>query len=219
MDKRSLFYWSREFTKSLKSEKDYLELPDVICINIVDYDFLPTRNYHICFHLREDQEPEIILTNSLEIHYINMIKCYRTFGSRLRKGIRSSLSNDPLIRWLAWLSEHSSLDLVAEVKKMDEAIQMTDDRLVYLSGDEDTIRAYEVRFKAMCDLTSMRNYATRTGHAEGFEKGMVEGMEKGIAEGHEQEKIEIDRKMKEMGDSIERIHAITEPSFETIERL
>ena len=41
IDKRSLFYWSREYAKSLKKGKDYNDLPMVISINIVDYEFLP----------------------------------------------------------------------------------------------------------------------------------------------------------------------------------
>jgi predicted transposase/invertase (TIGR01784 family) len=35
MDKRSLFYWSREYSKGIKSGQDYQELPSVIAINIV----------------------------------------------------------------------------------------------------------------------------------------------------------------------------------------
>jgi predicted transposase/invertase (TIGR01784 family) len=94
---------------------------------------------------------------------------------------------------------------------MDSAIQLADERLVYLSGDEDAIRAYEVRFKAMCDLTSMRDYATEKGHAKGFKKGMAEGRKAG--------KLEIARKMKAMGYSVEKIHAITGLPTETIEQL
>ena len=37
IDKRSLFYWSREYTKSLKAGKDYRELPDVIAIWRLQY--------------------------------------------------------------------------------------------------------------------------------------------------------------------------------------
>jgi predicted transposase/invertase (TIGR01784 family) len=208
MDKRSLFYWSKEFVKSLKSGEDYRELPDVIAINIIDYNFLPTHNYHTCFHLREDQEPEIILTNSLEVHYINMVKYRRAFDSRLgKKGILS----DPLCRWLAWYNESSPPELVAEVVKMDNAIQLADERLVYLSGDEDAIRAYEMRFKAMCDWTSAQNYATETGHAEGFAKGMEKGRADSTAE--------IARKMKSMGLSKAQIAEGTGLPLKTIEKL
>jgi predicted transposase/invertase (TIGR01784 family) len=188
MDKRSLFYWSREYIKNLKAGEDYHELPDVICINIIDYDFLPTQNYHTCFHLREDREPEIILTKSLEIHYINMVKYRQTLNSQLKK---KDFLNDPLCRWLVWFNESSPPNLVAEVTKMDSTIQLAEDRLLYLTGDEDEMRAYEQRFKAMCDWTSERNYAINTGRAEGFEKGKAEGIE--------EEKVEIARKKKTAG--------------------
>jgi predicted transposase/invertase (TIGR01784 family) len=208
MDKRSLFYWSREYTKNIKAGEDYHELPDVICINIIDYDFLLTQNYHTCFHLREDHEPEIILTNSLEIHYINMVKYRRTFNSRLEK---KNILNDPLCRWLVWFNENSPPDLVAEVAKMDSGIQLAEDRLLYLTGDENEMRAYEQRFKAMCDWTSAQNYATETGRAEGFEKGKAEGIEK--------EKVEIARKMKSAGRPITEITQFTGLLPEAIKKL
>jgi predicted transposase/invertase (TIGR01784 family) len=210
MDRRSLFYWSREYMKSLKAGEDYHDLPDVITVNIVDFNFPPPRKYHTCFHLREDNEPNLILTNSLEIHFINMVQ-YR----KLRKRFDGFLGSDPLIRWLAWFNKNSPPELIAEVKKMDSAIQLADERLVYLSGNEDAIRAYEMRFKAMCDLTSMRNHAIRTGHAKGFKKGI----EKGMAEGHEQEKLEIARKMKAANRPLTEITQFTGLSMETIEQL
>ena len=55
-DKRSLFYWSKEYTKGIKSGQDYAYLPTVININIIDFEFLETDNYHTVFHLREDRE-------------------------------------------------------------------------------------------------------------------------------------------------------------------
>ena len=79
MEKRSLFYWSREFSRSLSAGQDYSELPDVIAINIVGFDYPPTRDFHSSFHLREDAERDIILTGVLEIHFLNMVK-YRKQG-------------------------------------------------------------------------------------------------------------------------------------------
>jgi predicted transposase/invertase (TIGR01784 family) len=61
------------------------------------------------------------------------------------------------------------------------------------------------------------------GLSEGLKKGLSEGMEKGLSEGlekgMEKEKLEIARKMKDMGDSVERIHMITGLSPEDLERL
>jgi predicted transposase/invertase (TIGR01784 family) len=222
MDKRSLFYWGREFVKTIKSGDDYQEIPDVMAVNIVGFNFPHAKNFHTCFHLREDREPDIILTKSLEIHYLNMVQYYRTLGSRLRRGkilLSNPLCDDPLIPWLVWFSKHSPPELLAEVKNMNAAIQAADERLVYLSGDEDAIRAYEVRFKAACDRTSMRNGAIREGLAKGEARGEARGMKKGEARGRTESTLEIARKMKEMGDSAERIHTITGLSPEAIQKL
>jgi predicted transposase/invertase (TIGR01784 family) len=214
MDKRTLFHWGREYVKSLKAGGDYQELPEVITVNIVSFDFPPLRKCHTCFHIREDSEPGMVLTDSLEIHFINMVQ-YR----KLRKKIGGALNGDPLFRWLAWFNKKSPPGLVEEVKRMDSAIQMADDRLAYLSGDEDSIRAYEVRFKAMCDLTSMQNDATETGHAKGFKKGRKEGRAEGMKAGIEQEKLEIARNLKKMGLSLSQIAEGTGLPLETIEQL
>jgi flagellar biosynthesis/type III secretory pathway protein FliH len=159
-----------------------------------------------------------------------MVQYYRTLGSRLKRGkllLSDPLCNDPLIPWLVWFSKHSTPELLTEVIEMNAAIQAADERMVYLSGDEDAIRAYEVRFKAACDRTSERNGAIREGLAIGEARGLAIGeargqaigIKKGLAEGHNEKALEIARKMKEMGDSVERIHAITGLSPKTIQSL
>jgi predicted transposase/invertase (TIGR01784 family) len=59
----------------------------------------------------------------------------------------------------------------------------------------------------------------RLDREEARTKGKAEGRTEGLAEGMEKEKFEIARKMKEMGDSVERIHMITGLSPETIQGL
>jgi len=201
----------REFVKGIKAGQDYRELPDVIAINIVDFEFLPAEQFHTCFHLREDSESEIMLTNSLEIHFLDMVK--------YRREVRKGVANTPLTRWMAWLNEKSPPELIAEVIKMDSAIQVADERMVYVTGDDEAIRAYEMRQMGLSDYTSSMNYAREEGHRQGHAAGMAEGHAQGMAEGHAEEKLEIARKMKEMGDSLERIHAITSLPVETITQL
>jgi len=199
MDRRSLFYWSKEYSESLGAGQDYQKLPNVIAINIVDFDYPPVRDFHTRFHLREDNDRDIILTGALEIHFINMVKYRR----QARKGV----VNDPLSRWLVWLNKNSPPELIAEVVKMDSAIQAANERMVYVTGDKEAIRAYEMRQMALSDYTSAINYARSTGMTKGRQKGRTE------------EKLEIARKMKEIGDSIEKIHTITGLSIKTIEQM
>jgi predicted transposase/invertase (TIGR01784 family) len=55
----------------------------------------------------------------------------------------------------------------------------------------------------------------QAGRAEGLQEGRAEGMAQGMAQGM----FEVARKMKGVGDSIEKIHIITGLPIETIEKL
>ncbi|MDR2768256.1 MAG: Rpn family recombination-promoting nuclease/putative transposase, partial [Treponema sp.] len=56
MDKRSLFYWSRDYSKGLEAGQDYRELSNVITINIVNFEYIQSKKYHTSFHLWEDED-------------------------------------------------------------------------------------------------------------------------------------------------------------------
>jgi predicted transposase/invertase (TIGR01784 family) len=104
---------------------------------------------------------------------------------------------------MAWFNEKSPPELIDEVKKMNEAILMADERMVLLSGDEDAIDAYERRQKALFDETNRINSALR------------EGMEKGMAE----KTLEVAQKMKKMGLPITQITETTGLSSEVVESM
>jgi predicted transposase/invertase (TIGR01784 family) len=185
MDRRSLFYWSREYTKSLEAGQDYLELPNVVAINIVNFEFFPAGDFHTSFHLREDRDRELVLTDALEIHFVDMVK-FKGVGEK-------DIKNDPLQRWLAWLDQDSPADLVEEVEKMDRAIQKAAARVEYIAKDKEALRAYEMRQMALSDWTSGINHARR----------------EGIKAGEEQKAAEIARNSKALGIPLEQIVQIT----------
>ena len=219
MDKRSLFYWSKEYSSSLKAGQDYTELPSVIAINIINFDYPKVEQYHTCFHLREARHRDLILTDALEIHYLNMVQ--------FRKHGRDKTLQDPLCRWLAWFDKNSPPELLTEVLNMDSAIQEADERMVYITGDADAIRAYEKRFKALCDHTWHMNYAIekmekrgfKKGHKKGLKQGLAEGEAKGRVEGKTESAIEIARKLKALNLPPAKIAEATGLALETIEQL
>ena len=181
-DKRSLFYWSREYTKSIKSGQDYIYLPTVININIIDFDFLETDNFHTVFHLKEDKESQLILTEILEIHFINMVK-WRRCG-------KIDIENEPLHRWLAWFDRNSPAELVEEVIKMDRAIMAANERQTYITDDEEEIRAYEMREMALMDERARLSYAINEGLTKGKEEERVEIARNALAEGLSPETVQ-----------------------------
>jgi len=94
---------------------------------------------------------------------------------------------------------------------MDSEIYAADERMVYVIGDDEAIRDYEMRQMALSDYNSAIDYAR--------EEGLAEGMEKGMEKGHVEKTLEIARKMKEMGFSNEQIQTATGLPAETIAKL
>ncbi|MDR2020074.1 MAG: Rpn family recombination-promoting nuclease/putative transposase [Treponema sp.] len=159
MDKRSLFYWSREYSKGLEAGQDYQELPNVIAINIVNFEYLRAEDYHTSFHLWEDRDKTCLLSDALEIHFVDMVK--------FRKLRERDIRNDPLQRWLAYFDLGSPAELVEEVVRMDSAIQKAEEKMSYICNDKEALRAYQMREMALSDWTSGINYAKREGREEG----------------------------------------------------
>ena len=195
MERRSLFYWSKVYFESLNEGHDYRELPNVIAINIIDFNFLPNGSFHTSFRLREDKNTSLILSQALEIHFINMV--------RWRAERDKDIENNSLHRWLTWFDDGSPPELVAEVVSMDSAIKAANERQAYVSQDEEARRIYWSRRKAEHDLISGLNYARH----EGEERGRILGRE------------EIARKALAKGIPLELIHDITGLDLDSIKNL
>ena len=163
MERRSMFYSSKILLEGFKEGQDYRELPNVIAINIVDFDFPVHGGVHTCFRLREDTDPTNILTPALEIHFINMVKW--------RKQTERDIVNDPLHRWLIWLDETSPVEMVEEVVNMDNAIMAANERQDFLLQDDDERRNYWSLRMAEHDRISNLNGARREGEEIGEERG------------------------------------------------
>jgi predicted transposase/invertase (TIGR01784 family) len=166
LDKRSLFYWSQEYSRSLNKGQDYLDLPRVTAINIVDFEFILKGGFHTSFHLWEDRDKSIQLTDALEIHFVDMVK--------FRRVEKKDIEKEPLQRWLTWFDRNSPAELVAEVEKMDRAIKKAAERAETVCRDKEALRAYQMRQMALSDWTSGINHARREG-----EKEVIELLESG----------------------------------------
>jgi predicted transposase/invertase (TIGR01784 family) len=191
MERRSLFYWSMVYYRSLKGGQDYRELPNVIAINIVDFNYLPGENFHTCFHLREDTDPSIILSPVLEIHFVNMVKWRR---------LREKDLAIPLHRWLTWFDRKSPPELIEEVLSMDTAIKKAYELCGFANQQE--LDAWDLerrREKARFEMGSRLSGARR--------------------EGREEKTLEIARNALTEGLPIEVVQKITGLPTETIQGL
>ena len=167
MDRRSLFYWSREYSKSISAGQEYTELPNVIAVNITNFEFIRLADFHTTFHLWEDSYKDYMLTDALEIHFVDMVK----FKRQQSKDIK----NNPLHRWMLFFDKDTPEEVLKEIFDMEEAIKKANEKITYLASDEDAIRLYEMREMAMFDYTSGMNSARREGIAQGRSEGITQG--------------------------------------------
>jgi predicted transposase/invertase (TIGR01784 family) len=183
MDRRSLFYWSREYSKGIDSGDDYSKLPNVIAINILNHEFIPLKDFHTIFHLREDTHPSYILTSALEIHFIEMVK--------FRRLKEKDIQHNILLRWLSFFDPNTPPTILEEVINMDSTLQKVQEKLTRISSDKETLRAYHMREMALSDWTTSVNAARIEGRIEGRTEGIKVGKDEGKDEGRSELRDEV----------------------------
>ena len=119
--------------------EDYTNLKKVITINLVNFNYLETKDYHSSFHLWEDSEKDYLLSDVMEIHFIELPKFRKNRLENIKEG------NKELNRWLSFLQQDISEERLEEIIKMDPAIKMAEEKLEKLSHDPDTIALYRAR--------------------------------------------------------------------------
>jgi predicted transposase/invertase (TIGR01784 family) len=118
--------------------------------------------FHTSFHIWEDTHREVLLTDALEIRFIDMVK--------FRRYEKKDIRHNPLHRWLTWFDKESPQTLVEEVINMDTAIQKAEEKMVYVSIDKEALHAYQMREMALSDWTSGINHAREEGMQAGIQK-------------------------------------------------
>jgi len=174
MDKRSLFHWSRLFGKSLEESQNYSELPNVITINILRFNFFKEKSaakkYHSVFRLYED-ETKVKLTDALEMHFIEMRK-FMKLKDR-------DIANNSMHRWLTFLNQSTNEQIVKEIADMDKAISQANKKYEYVMSDKEALHYAQMRERAII----------------GYNSDIAEAEKKGEARGRNAEKIETVREM------------------------
>ena len=122
-----------------------------------------TRVNHERARLKRDYE-NIVLTDKLEIHYIQLTK----FKEKCKR-----ISNK-LEQWLTFIKNEN----VEEIRMIDnKLVQKAEDEFEYLTGDAETRRLAELREKAIRDEAAGLKSATR----KGIEQGKKEVAKKMLA--------------------------------------
>ena len=207
---RILYYWSRLYSRQIKSGEDYKILQKAIVILITDFKIenLEELDYHSRWKIMEDKQgKKIILTQKLEIDIIELPKI-----------IGKEKEQDNLLDWLYFL-ENPKSERVTEKMKENENLKEAVKKLDNLSEDEKMQRIADLRQKAIMDEKAIYEKGLEVGIEKGIQRGMEKGIEKGIMEGSQKEKIEIAKKMLELKidkETIAEATGLTEQEMEKI---
>jgi predicted transposase/invertase (TIGR01784 family) len=109
-------------------------------------------------------------------------------------------------------------------KEMDTVIKKVDDIIFNVSQNEEMLRLYRIREKALSDYTSGMNAAERRGIGIGKEEGIVIGRQegiiigeqKGLVIGEQKKTIDFVLNLQSNGFSIEDIAKFTKISSEEV---
>ena len=174
MKERSLFYWAGLYYTGLKKKGEYKENKRVITINIVNFDMFKEGPYHEKIELRREYK-NILLTNKLEIHFIQLSKF-------LKEGQEEK--DKKMWQWLTFICNKNRKE-VERVMKENKEIEKANEELEYLTGDDAVRRIAFLREKAERDYISNMSGARE----EGAKKAKIEIAKAMLAEGMEKEKI------------------------------
>ena len=189
----------------------YEELKKTISIAILDYNLeklRKTEEAHTIWHIREDNAPELKLTDDLEIHIIELPKV---------REMRKNGKENAVIDWMLFLDDPNNeevSEIVKSKKEIDEAMK----KLEEITSDEEMMRIIELRKKAIWD-ENQRRYVAEKEATEAKIRGRAEGLEEGRAEGRAEEKIEIAKKLIQLNMPINDISKITNLTEEEIKSI
>ncbi len=198
MIKRSLYYWSKMFEGQLTEGQKYDTLAKTICINILNFKCLKTKEAHSIYRLKEINTNEE-LTDLQEIHFIELPKLPKNEEIK-----------DVFDAWMEFIENPISNKLQKAEMTIQE-IKEAKNELLRLSANDKERMKYEYRRAALLDKVSALENAE--------EKGIEIGKEIGKKEGEKNKAIEVAKNSLKAGLDIDTISSITGLDKNEIEKL
>lgn len=201
---RILWYWAKMYGSSLLKGDGYDRTKRAICIMIADFDLDKLKKiaqYHTKWMIREENNKEVILTDKLEIHIIELTKMENV--SCMNK------EEKELMQWCKFIKSPENVE--ESIMNENKGIQRAKEELNKLSQDEHERWLADMREKAIRDEMAIRDY----GYKEGWQNGLKDGLE----QGQKNKQIEIAKKLLDKKMEISTISEITGLTIQEIEKL
>lgn len=202
--KRTLFYWAKMYTADFKAGESYDKLHRCIAINIIADGFKLNDAIHSEYLLQE-KTAHTILTDVLEVHFLDLQAAKRAKSEGNTKENRSQLIN-----WLRFIGATDKKER-AMIATTSPVLQMLNEKIDILTLSPTERKLYESRMKLKSDITTI----SETQFSAGVERGLAEGE----VRGSRQKALETARNLLVIGLSIENIAKATGLTIQEVETL
>ena len=202
--KRTLFYWAKMYTADFKAGESYDKLHRCIAINIIADGFKLNDAIHSEYLLQE-KTAHTILTDVLEIHFLDLQAAKRAKEDGKTEGKRGQLIN-----WLRFIGATNRKER-AMIATKSPVLQMLNEKIDVLTLSPTERKLYESRMKLKSDITTI----SETQFNAGVERGLAEGE----VRGSRQKALETARILKQFGDPLQKIVQVTGLTVQEVEAL
>ncbi|WP_238377575.1 Rpn family recombination-promoting nuclease/putative transposase [Oceanospirillum linum] len=157
--KRSSYYLSKMLTEQLSAGEDYTELNAAIGIHLLDFDLYsetPAQKQQALwrFEMRDGQQPEVTLGDTLQLNLIEM-----------KKADRLGLGDRNLRDWITLFEHWQEETRMASIRH--DAVKNVRGYIRQLSADEESRRLAFVRERAQRDESTLLKEAEARGEVKG----------------------------------------------------
>ena len=166
--KRTLFYWAKMYTSDFKAGESYDSLHKCITINIMAETF-PLNNAVHSLYLLQEKEKHEMLTDVLEIHFLDLQAAKREKEEGQEESKRSKLIN-----WLKFIGT-SNKEERAMIATTSPVLQLLNEKVNVLSLSPVEKKLYESRMKLKSDIATISDAQYSAGVEQGKSLGLAEG--------------------------------------------
>ena len=165
MVNRSLYYWGRIYSRELEKGNLYGDLRPVITINLLDFNQFPQYQTYInTYHITNDDTHDI-LTNHLEMHFIELKKIHISDIKKLKRSER----------WIAYFSPNFTDQERRALAMSDTAIREAMDYEKQFATNNELKSAYWEHERTMRDIASALYSREKAGQERGERIGQERG--------------------------------------------
>ena len=178
---RTLFNWARLYSTALPAGGDYIDLPRTVIISIINFDLFGCKEYYSEFQTLEVTR-HTPLTDKMGLYFYELNKLPEEVGA-----------DDIRLLWLSLFKADTEEEL-AKIEAMEVPVM------------EQAIQAYH-QITADSEFRELERLREMARHNEAA--ALRHARDEGEVKGRTEERLEIARKMKEMGFSNEQIQTVT----------